>query len=156
MRCILLLFLPLFMQAQKEYPYSSPEELSQELLALISLEPGEKMDTAQIRLLFHPQALISVLNPSDGRIESVGLNEFLEFLTDESYSAGFEEWELQKEERQFQGIAVQWQAFKGRAADGVESQGINSYQFVHYQGRWWIHSLLWTFDNGGGLEAAFE
>ncbi len=132
------------------------DSIAQKLLDEVSLEPGEKMDTAAIRMLFHPQALISVLNPGDGNLESVNLEEFLEFLTDPSYEQGFKEWEVRKEIQQFQGIANLWQAFRGKAQNGPEIQGINSYQMVWYKERWWIHSLLWTFDDGRGLDEAFN
>jgi hypothetical protein len=132
------------------------ETLADDLLKAVTVAPGEKIDTAMVRGLFHPKAIISVLNPNDGHLESVQLNAFLEFLTDPSYEEGFKEWELRKTVHHFEGIATIWQAFRGQAAAGQEVQGINSYQFVYSDGRWWIMSLVWTFDSGNGLESAFE
>jgi len=135
---------------------TSVEGLIQQLLEEVSLEKGGTMDTAAIHRLFHPKALITVRNPQDDNLESVGLNEFLLFLTDESYQAGFEEWELKKVVYEYEGIACAWQSFRGKAAEGPEIQGVNSYQFAYHNGRWWIMSLVWTFDQGAGLAEAFK
>lgn len=114
------------------------------LLSQLTVEKGEKMDTAAIRNLFHPQALLIVSDSSNTEIAS--LDEFLVITTDPYYEQGYLEAEIQKVVHEYNGIAQVFQTFYGRHPEDGEERGINSYQLAYDQGRWWIVNLLWTIE----------
>ena len=61
---------------------------------------------------------------------------------------GFEEVESAKAIDEYNGIAHAFQTFEGRVLESDESgRGINSYELVFYENRWWITSLLWTLED---------
>ena len=155
MRYILYTFLTIFSatsfaQDKNEAALESIDGIVNELLNQITIEKGEKMDTAAIRKLFRPNALLSVLNNGDSSIiESVSIDEFLKLLIDPYYEEGYLESEIDKVVDEFNGIAQVFQSFYGKHADEVEERGINSYQLAYYKERWWIVSLLWTLESKG-------
>lgn len=114
------------------------------LLNQITIEKCEKMDTAAIRNLFHPGAILTVGDSSNA--ETVSLDDFLTLLKDPYYEEGYLEKEIHKVTDQYNGIAQVFQTFYGKDSEGEEERGINSYQLTFYKGRWWIVSLLWTIE----------
>ncbi len=63
-------------------------------------------------------------------------------------STRFKETELRIEVDQYNGMAHVWQsyeAYHGRS----KVMGINSYQLVFQDGRWWIAHLMWASDLNG-------
>lgn len=128
-----------------------------ELLEQITIEKGEKMDTAAVRNLFYPTAQLTMLSAGDSALaESVSLNDFLDMLMDPYYQEGYLEKEIHKVVDEYNGIAQVFQSFYGKDSEGSEELGINSYQLVFYNDRWWIVSLLWTLDfDGSGLPAKY-
>lgn len=120
-----------------------------ELLEIISAEKGEVRDLEALRNLFLPEATFSVLSagPDSARhLETVNLDDFMESLQDEYYENGFEERELGKVVHEFNGIASVFQSFYGKDSEGNELRGINSFQLVFMNGRWWIAHTIWTFE----------
>ena len=134
-----------FAQEQKGDPTKSINGIVAELLDQVTIEPGEKMDTAAVRNLFYPSALLTVNN--GGQAESVSLDDFLVLLKDPYYEAGYLEQEIQKTVDEFNGIAQVFQTFYGKDSEGEEEKGINSYQLTYHEGRWWIVSLLWSVES---------
>lgn len=116
-----------------------------ELLDQITIEKGEKIDTAAVRNLFHPSAQFTISDSSFA--ETVSLDEFLILLTDPYYEQGYLEREIHKVVDEYNGIAQVFQSFYGKDSEGVEERGINSYQLAYYKGRWWIVNLLWTLES---------
>lgn len=58
----------------------------------ITIEKGNKMDTATIRTLFSSNAILAVMNRGDSYYqETVSIDEFLGFLTDPYYERGYRE-----------------------------------------------------------------
>ncbi len=103
------------------------------------------MDTTAIRNLFHPSATLSVADSSN--IETVSIKDFLVLLKDPYYENGYLEKEVYKIVDQYNGIAQVFQTFYGKDSEGIEEKGINSYQLVYNQKRWWILSMLWTVES---------
>lgn len=137
--------------AQSAKALNTIDGIVNELLDQITIEKGKKMDTAAIRKLFHPSAQFTVLMHLDfgPYAESASLDDFIEMLTDPYYEEGYLEKEIHKVVDEYNGIAQVFQTFYGKDSDGMEEQGINSYQLVYYQDRWWIVSLLWTLKTEG-------
>ena len=148
-----------FAQDKKVEAVESIDGIVNELLNQITIEKGEKMDTAAVRNLFHPSAQLGVLmnNTDSSFLETVSLDDFLTLLKDPYYEQGYLEKEIHKIVDEYNGIAQVFQSFYGKDSEGVEERGMNSYQLAYYKGRWWIVSLLWTLEsNGKELPATFR
>jgi hypothetical protein len=85
----------------------------------------------------------------DNPVQTASLDEFIEILTDPYYEEGFEEYELNKVIDEYNGIAHAWQVYRVKDVDGVDETGLNSYQLVYFNDRWWIASVLWTGNSNG-------
>ena len=132
-------------QEKTEVPVESIDGIINELLDQITIEKGEKMDTAAVRNLFHPSAILTVADSTNA--ETASLDDFLNLLKDPYYEQGYLEKEIHKVVDQYNGIAQVFQTFYGKDSEGAEEKGINSYQLTYYGGRWWIVSLLWTIES---------
>jgi hypothetical protein len=132
-------------QEKSDLPLKSINGIIDELLDQITIEEGEKMDTAAVRNLFHPSAIFTVADSSNA--ETVSLDDFLNILKDPYYEQGYLEKEIHKVVDEYNGIAQVFQTFYGKDSEGSEERGINSYQLTYYGNRWWIVSLLWTIES---------
>ena len=104
--CLLLFLTASGSSWAQENPETSLQTIDgiiNELLDQITIEKGEKMDTTAIRNLFHPAALFTVADST--KAETVSLDEFLIFLKDPYYEAGYREQEIHKVVDAYQGIA---------------------------------------------------
>jgi len=120
-----------------------------ESLRLISSEKGKTRNWEALRNLFLPTATFTVLNNNDSipqPVETITLGEFINLMHDEYYEQGYFEYEKGKTVDEFNGIANVFQSFVGKDSEGKEERGINSYQLVYFNKRWWIANLLWTLE----------
>jgi len=123
-----------------------------EMLRLVSGEKGKQRDWARFRNLFLPTAQFTVVNHSDSTsqpVETVNLEEFISLMHDPYYDNGYLEYEISKTVNEYNGIANVFQTFHGKDSEGREETGINSYQLVYFNKRWWIANLIWTGDSNG-------
>jgi hypothetical protein len=127
----------------------------QAVLDLISGEKGKVRDWNYFKSLFLPTARFTVLHhPVDSfpsPYASVTLDEFVDLLGDAYYQVGFTEYALGHTVQEYNGIAQVFQPFYSKDGSGHEARGINSYQLVYFNGRWWISDLLWTTNSNGVL-----
>ncbi len=139
-------------------PTASIDGIVNEMLHLITVQEGETPDTAAIRNLFLPAARLTVLNQKDSAFaESISLDQFISLLGDAYYERGFMEKEIHKVVDEYNGIAQVFQSYHVKDSKNHEEQGINSYQLVYQNNRWWIVSILWTGDsNGVGLPKKYR
>ena len=154
MKKIILIAIALFCyqtQAQDKKIFQNVKSLVDETQKVISVKKGEKIDIAYLRTLFLPTANFTVVGEENGKKlhETMNLNDFLESLTDEYYSNGY--FEIGKGEiiEQFNGIAQVIQSFYGKDSEGEEAWGVNSYQLIYSNGRWWIANMVWTMSPNG-------
>lgn len=121
-----------------------------ESLRLISSEKEKTKNWEAIRNLFLPTATFTILNDNNDSfpqpVETITLNDFINLLHDEYYEQGYIEYEMGKTVDEFNGIANVFQSFYGKDSEGNEERGINSYQLVYFNNRWWIANLLWTLE----------
>lgn len=97
-----------------------------------------------------PSATLTILNHGDTSFaESATIADFIELMNDPYYEQGFLEQEINKVYDEYNGIAQVFQSFYAKDAEGIEERGINSYQLVFFNDRWWIVSLLWIGDSNG-------
>ena len=148
---IVVLFCTFTIQAQDKKIFQDVKSLVNETQKVISIKKGEKIDTAYFRTLFLPTANFTVVGEENGKKlhETMGLNEFIETLTDEYYSNGY--FEIGKGEiiEEYNGISQVIQSFYGKDSEGEEAWGVNSYQLIHSNGRWWIANMVWTMSSNG-------
>ncbi len=133
---------------------NSIDGIVNEVLEIITVDKGEKIDLEKFRNLFVPTARFSIINHDDSMpqpFESVSLEEFLEMLDDPYYEQGYLEYEIGKVVDEYNGIAQVFQSFYGKDSENVEERGITSYQLAFFNDRWWIINILWTTD-GNGVE----
>ena len=63
---------------------------------------------------------------------------------------GFLEEQLEVRVDEYNGIAQVFQVYHCKTLNGAyEAKGVNSYQLVYGQNRWWIASLMWASDENG-------
>jgi hypothetical protein len=125
--------------------------ITSELLKHISGGEKKERNWDAFRNLFLPGARFTILNHSTDiplPFESASVDELIEALKDPYYENFLEE-ELHKDIHQYNGIAQVFQTFEATEPDGNKGRGINSYQLVFFDDRWWISNILWTTDANG-------
>ena len=131
---------------------SSINGIVKEMLRLVSGEKGKPRNWEAFRNLFLPTANFTVVNHSDSMpqpVETITLEEFIKLMHDQYYDQGFLEYEINKVVNEYNGIANVFQTFYGKDSENIEEKGINSYQLVYFDNRWWIANLIWTGDSNG-------
>ncbi len=152
---ILILFSTLVLAAQKNIvtdtnSVKSIEGIVKKVLQLVSVKKGQQRDWDALTNLFLPTATFTVLNNMDTTnrpVETIGLTEFIVLLHDEYYEQGYLEYEIGKVINEYNGIANVFQSFYGKDSEGAEERGINSFQLVYFENRWWVAHLLWTLES---------
>ncbi len=126
----------------------SIEGITDKMLELISGDIGEERDWEEYRQLFLPTAQkISIRQLKDGtsRSRSMNLEEFIRNVGPLYARDGFEEYKIGLTINEFNGIANVFQSFYCKNLIGTyEQRGVNSYQLVYMEDRWWIASTMFT------------
>lgn len=146
----LLLFciVPMTTFCQVEQHLQSPQGVTQRMLEIISGPQGKERAWEEYRNLFLPRAQkIMVTKNEDGttRVRVMNIEEFIRNVGPYYARDGFEEYVIGLEIDEFNGIAQVFQTFYCRNLIGTyENRGINSYQCIYADGRWWIASTMFT------------
>ena len=149
----LILFVAcLFLNAsygQDELSYlQSIEGITNKMLDFISMDIGEQKDWDEYRNLFLPTSQkFSISSSKDGkqRIRTMNLEEFVRNVGPLYSRDGFEEYAIGLEVNEFNGIANAFQSFYCRNLIGTyEKRGVNSFQLVYLNDRWWIVSTIFV------------
>lgn len=127
----------------------TPEGITSKMLEFISCEIGEKKDWEEYRNLFLPTAQKISINrkaPPNRQVRTRNLEEFIRFGREAYPRDGFEEIVIGVTVNEFNGLANVFQSFYCKNLTGTyEARGVNSYQLVFADDRWWIAST--TFIN---------
>lgn len=150
----LFLSLTLMINAQNKEVYKNIESIVAETQKIVSVKPGQKIDTAYFRTLFLPTANFTVVGEEEGKslYETMSLNDFLDTLSDEYYTKGFTEVGKGHIIEQYKGIAHVIQSFYGEDSDGEKGWGVNIYQLIFSDDRWWIANMVWTMSDQDGKD----
>ena len=135
----------------------SIDGIVKEGLKIISGERGESRNWESFRILFTPNAQLSVLNHDslgNAKLNTYSLEEFVRIGMHFYEGDGFLEFEITKTVDEYNGIAHVFQSYGAEELELVE-EGINSYQLIYDGERWWITNLLWT-SNRNGIELDSE
>ena len=145
--CICLQFNQSFAQSDQAY-LESIEGITNKMLDFISMDIGEQKDWDEYRNLFLPTSQkFSISNSKDGtqRIRTMNLEEFVRNVGPLYSRDGFEEYAIGLEVNEFNGIANAFQSFYCRNLIGTyEKRGVNSFQLVYLNDRWWIVSTIFV------------
>lgn len=122
--------------------------ITDKMLEFISCDIDEVKDWDEYRNLFLPTAQkLSIRKSPDGkaRTRAMNLEEFVRLAGPSYPREGFEEYAIGLTINEFNGIANVFQAFYCKNMKGTyEARGINSFQLVYLDDRWWISSTLFT------------
>lgn len=148
---ILFCWLSFFMNGQKVYDQSSVESTTNALLDIISVDQGEEPDWDGFRSLFIPTAQFVFVNEAASphrRTQSFNLEEFIRYIGPGYAKDGFTEISTGLVVNQWNGIATAYQSYTAKNLIGTyEETGINNYQMVQVNGKWYVASLTWANAN---------
>ena len=109
---------------------------------VISGPPGQKRDFDRMRTMFAPGATMKAIGPKGLRGGTV--KDYIGRNSAILEKEGFTERELGRRVELWGGLATVWSAYDGRTANGTfHERGINSFQLVKIDGKWFVASVLW-------------
>lgn len=151
---LLILLGTTLVYAQNNKVFQDPNSLAKETQKIISIEAGQKIDTAYFKTLFLPTARFTVVGEEDGVAahETMDLETFAEMLTDEYYSKGYYEGPTGSIVEEYNGIAQVIQSFSGIDSENQKGFGVGSYQMIYSDGRWWIANMIWAMSKDEGKD----
>nr|WP_299384451.1 hypothetical protein [Allomuricauda sp.] len=152
--CAFLVICCFTAMGQTSKVFQDPNEMAKETQRIISIEAGQKIDTAYFKTLFLPTAHFTVVGQENGNYahETMDLDAFSEMLTDEYYSLGYHEESTGSIVEEYNGIAQVIQSFKGLDSENQVGIGVGSYQLIYSDGRWWIANMIWANSQDGGKD----
>ena len=130
----------------------SPEALVTAVLSTISANKDETADWKRFETLFLPKAQISVLQHKNdtSTLLNFTLKSFIENSIENSTENGFREYSTGNTIEEYNGLATVFQSYVALQGE-TQVKGVNTYQLVYQDKRWWIASLIWT-SNKNGIE----
>lgn len=124
------------------------EGITNKMIELISGEIDEPRNWEAYRNLFLPTAQKISINrnaPPKRQVRVRNLEEFVREVGPFYKRDGFEEYAIGLTINEFNGIANVFQGFYCKNLVGsYERRGVNSYQLVYADNRWWIASTTFT------------
>lgn len=148
--------------AQTEYPLledvASPEAIVHAAYEAIERAPGENFQWDRFRSLFLPEArLIPNTEQTGGAFRVLSPQDFIDWIDGATVvgganDKGFAEEEVHHKIERFGDIAHVFSTYQKRfwEDDQILGRGINTFQLVHNQDRWWIAGIVWDEENGAG------
>jgi hypothetical protein len=138
--------------------FATPEAVVQAAYAAIQRAPGEDYDWARFRALFLPQAtLIPNTEQTGGPFVVHTPGSFIELVDANTVvggegDRGFAEEQVHAEVLEYGDVAQVFSTYQKRFwdSDEVLGRGINSFQLVRHDGRWWIVGIAWDEETGAG------
>ncbi|GAA4278903.1 hypothetical protein [Aquimarina mytili] len=122
--------------------------ITSKMIELISGDIGEDRNWEEYRNLFLPTAQkISLVQTKEGKskVRVMNLEEFVRKVGPFYSRDGFKEYAIGLTVNEFNGIATVFQSYYCKNLIGTyEKRGINSYQLVFLENRWWIANTLFT------------
>lgn len=147
---------------------ASPEALVTAAYRALDRRPGEAFDWDRFRSLFHPRAvLLPNTEQTDGAPRAFSPEEFAAWIDQRQaeYASiggpddrGFTEEEIRSDLQHYGDVAHVLSTYQKRFWDDerIIGRGVNSFQLVWQDERWWIVSIAWDEEVGAGpLPAEF-
>ncbi|CAN5848094.1 hypothetical protein BH20GEM1_BH20GEM1_06620 [soil metagenome] len=137
----------------------SPEAIVQAAYGSIARAPGQPFDWDRFRSLFLPEArLIPNTEQRQGSFDVLSLEDFIAWIEagtpppGSENDRGFQEEQVSAEAVRYGDVAHVFGTYQKHFWDDdqILGRGINSFQLVHNDGRWWIAGIAWDEENGAG------
>lgn len=137
---------------------ASPEAIVSAAYEAIARRPGESYQWDRFRSLFLPSArLIPNTEQTGGEFRVLAVQEFIAWVDGATQvggpdDEGFREEALSNTVERYGDIAHVFSSYRRRfwSEDEVLGRGINTFQLVRHDGRWWIVSIAWDEESGAG------
>ncbi|MEM6646398.1 MAG: hypothetical protein AAF730_09100 [Bacteroidota bacterium] len=136
----------------------SPEAIVAATYKSIERAPGQPYDWDRFRALFLPEALmVPNAEQTGGTTEILTPEGFIEWVdrvapAGQPGDRGFAEEVVNNEIHRFGDVAQVFSTYQKRFYDDerILGRGINSFQLLFRDDRWWIVSLVWDEEVGAG------
>jgi hypothetical protein len=148
--------------AKNKSDVDSVEHLVSSIYDVISGSAGKPRDWDRFRALFLPDGRLGVIRPDAPAKDDVAARKSdVFFRTPELYAErnepyfktnGFFERGIANRIEEFGNLIQVWSTYESRHAEADVkpfARGINSFQIVHAQGRYWIASIMWDDERPG-------
>jgi len=126
----------------------SIEGITDLMLEILSGPQGEERDWELYKSLFVEGAIKNLVNPKapvGKQVRTISVNDFVEKYSGIYSRDGFEEYSTGLIVNEFNGVATAFQYFYCKNLIGTyENRGVNTYQLVFAEDRWWITSLAFA------------
>ena len=152
--------------SRAQYPraedVSSPEAIVEAAYKALERAPGENFQWDRFSSLFLENALLLPNAEQTGGVDQVltpqGFIDWIDGVYEDSgyigsaNDQGFAEESVRNEVTRYGDIAQVFSTYQKHyyGQDDILGRGINSFQLVHRDGRWWIVSIAWDEENGAG------
>ena len=150
--------------AAQEYPLSadvsSPESIVAATYASIARAPGENYDWDRFSSLYLPGAmLIPNTEQRNGQFDILSVQDFIDWIDEftipiigTDQDRGFSEDGISNTIERFGDIAHVFSTYEKHfwGDDRNLGRGINTFQLVFNEDRWWIVSIVWDEESGAG------
>lgn len=145
-------------QAVDPADVASPEAIVAAAYAALARAPGENFDWDRMRGLFLPEArLIPNTEQRGGELSIMSPEEFIAWIESVTVigganDPGFVEGGVNNIVEQYGDVAHVFSTYEKHFwnNDQVIGAGINSFQLVRNDGRWWIVGIVWDEPSGAG------
>lgn len=151
-----------FAQETLEADVASPDAIVDAAYGALMRAPGENFQWDRFRSLFLPQALlIPNTEQTGGTFRTLSPEEFIAWI-DGWYAEnapiggpndkGFAEEAVHNEVHRYGDVAQVFSTYQKHFWDDdqILGRGVNSFQLVYHEGRWWIVSIVWDEESGAG------
>lgn len=145
-------------QAARASDVTSPEAIVTALYETVQRPPGGRYQWDRLRSLVLPQAwFVPNTEQTGGTFRMMTVEEFISWVDGQTTiggpsDKGFQEEEVFKSVERYGDIAQVFSTYQKHFwnDDQILGRGINSIQLVWREGRWWVVSVIWDEENGGG------
>lgn len=160
--CAMLLILmasrPVQAQEARAADVASPEAIVAAAYDVLARAPGEPFDWDRFRTLYLPQAtLIPNTEQTGGVFRILSPEAFIAWIDSVTTvggpsDQGFAEEAIHNRVERYGDVAHVWSTYQKHfwEDDEILGRGINSFQLVWRDGRWWIASVVWDEESGAG------
>ena len=149
---------PALGQTARSDDVASPEAIVMAAYAAIARPAGENFDWERFRSLFHPAAqMVPSTEQRAGRLDVLSVGEFIAWIDEGTEiggvgDQGFSEDGIHNVTERYGDIAHVFSTYEKHLYGQTENlgRGINTFQMVWNDGRWWILSIAWDEEIGAG------
>ena len=149
-------------QTARPADVASPEAVVEAAYAAITRRPGDPPDWDRFRSLFVPGAkMVPNAEQSEGEFRILTVDDFVEWI--DGWTAetapigsaddhGFAETQVHAEVERYGDIALVMSTYERTLWDDDEvlGRGVNGFQMVRAEDRWWIVGIVWDEESGAG------